>query len=69
MKLRIRRSETRMIRKNSFMEDNITRNENRISKKIKQFVSFDIIRITNKKTRLSLGIKLRTISGKSRRKT
>jgi hypothetical protein len=69
MKMRIRRSETRMIRKNSFMEDNITRNENRISKKIKQFVSFDIIRITNKKTRLSLGIKLRTISGKSRRKT
>jgi len=69
MKKRMRGKKIRMIWKNGFMKYNISRDKNSMSKEIKQFVTFDVIRIANEKTRLSPGIKLRTISSKSRGKT
>jgi hypothetical protein len=69
MKMWMKRNKMRMIGKNSLMKNNITRNKSGMSREVKQFVSFDVIWITNKEVRLSQEIKLRTISSKGRYKT
>jgi hypothetical protein len=43
--------------KNVFMENDISRDENRFSVEIIQLVTFNSIRVANKDTRYSLGIK------------
>ena len=58
-----------MKRKNVFMEDNISRQENGLGFKIEQFISLDTIGITKKDTERGSRIKFRSIPRESRCKT
>jgi hypothetical protein len=58
-----------MVWKYIFMKNNITGNKNSVSRKVKQLVTFDIIWISNKKTRSSSRIKFGTIPSKGGSKT